>query len=80
MRLKLLLGVVCAMLLLLPAAALAETPSESAYSGTGAVQVETAGENTLPFTGINVAAVGGLALVLLGTGIVVRRTTRPNTD
>lgn len=80
MRLKFLLGVVCALMLLLPAAAIADTPSESAYSGSGAEQVETAGTNSLPFTGINVAAVAGLAVVLLGTGLVLRRTTRAHTD
>lgn len=79
MRFRVLLGVVCALLLVLPAAAFADTPSESAYSGSGAEQVN-ASSTTLPFTGIDVGAVAVAATVLLGTGLVLRRSTRAKTD
>ncbi len=74
-RMIVLVGV-CALMLLLPVAASADTPSESAYSGQGAEQVNASQTGSLPFTGINVATVGGIAVVLLGSGLLLRRNTR----
>jgi hypothetical protein len=42
-------------------------------SGTGA---HTSGVGTLPFTGLNLALVAALALLLLASGLVLHRMTR----
>jgi hypothetical protein len=81
MKVRIVVAIVCVAMLAVAAPAFAESPAQTAYSGTGATQVSSA-ENTgasLPFTGINVTALGAIAVVLLGTGFVLRRTTRART-
>lgn len=85
MRKLLLLGL-CAILLGTAAPALANSPSQGAYGGTGnnqlsQVQGTTSNSNastssSLPFTGLNVPVLAGIAIVLLGTGVVLRIRTR----
>lgn len=59
--------------LALAAPALAASPGQDAYGGTGASQV-TAG--SLPFTGLNLLTLIAVAAALIGTGFVVRRSVR----
>jgi hypothetical protein len=68
--------------LALPALALAQSPTQSVYGGTGANQVSQvtqSSQRTLPFTGINLAVVGAVGAVLLGTGFLLRRSSRAST-
>ena len=68
--------------LALPALALAQSPIQSVYGGTGAnqiSQVAQSSQNALPFTGINLAVVGAVGAVLVGTGFVLRRSSRAST-
>jgi hypothetical protein len=64
--------------------AMASSPTNSAYSGPGAsqlTQVQTqspvtttkASDSSLPFTGLNLAVVGLVAVVLAGSGLILRR-------
>jgi uncharacterized membrane protein len=83
---KLLLIGLCAILLGTAVPAFADTPSQGAYGGNGnnqlsKVQSNTASKNattasTLPFTGLNVLVVAGIAVVLLGAGLTLRSRTR----
>lgn len=76
MKIRLVVAVVCIAMLAFAAPALAD-PTENAYSGTGATQISSADNSeALPFTGINLTALGAIAVVLLGTGFVLRRTSR----
>jgi glutamate-1-semialdehyde aminotransferase len=66
--------------LVLAACALANGPAQSAYGGPGNVvqtvsTQQTVGAGTLPFTGVNVAAILSVAVVLLATGTLLRRRT-----
>jgi hypothetical protein len=71
------LGALC----LSAAPAMAAAPTNSAYGGLGANQVSqvqstastaSASAGTLPFTGLNLAVVGLVAVVLAGSGLVLR--------
>lgn len=84
---KLLLIGLCAILLGTAVPAFADTPSQGAYGGNGnnqlsKVQSNTASKttattaSTLPFTGLNVPLVAGIAVVLLGAGMTLRTRTR----
>ena len=83
---KLLLLCLCAILLGTAAPALANSPSQGAYGGTGNNQLSQVQSNTsdttasssstLPFTGLNVPVVAAIAVALLGTGVVLRIRTR----
>jgi hypothetical protein len=83
---KLLLIALCGILLGTAVPAFADTPSQGAYGGNGnnqlsKVQSNTASKNdttasTLPFTGLNVPLVAGIAVVLLGAGLTLRTRTR----
>lgn len=82
---KLLLIGLCAILLGTAAApALAGTPSQGAYGGNGNNQLSKVQSNTatktttstLPFTGLNVPVMAGIAVVLLGAGLTLRTRTR----
>ena len=84
---KLLLVVLCGMALVTAAPAMAANPTQGAYSGTGANQLSQvqsdatsqspAGTSgTLPFTGMNLGLVAGVAITLMGSGLVLRRRTR----
>jgi hypothetical protein len=86
---KLLVGVLCSILLGVAAPALANSPSQGAYGGNGnnqlsQVQSNTASKtsatsaSTLPFTGLNVPVIIGIAVVLVGAGLTLR--TRMRTD
>ena len=90
MRIRILIAVVVVMLAL-AAPAFASNPTDNAYAGTGATQIHNTGTtgttegtdssaSTLPFTGINVGVVGAIAVALMGTGFVLRRSTRARTD
>jgi hypothetical protein len=84
MRKLLLLGL-CAILLGTAAPALANSPSQGAYGGTGnnqlsQVQGTTSNTNasssgSLPFTGLNLPVLAGIAVVLLGAGVALRIRT-----
>lgn len=83
---KLLLPCLFAILLGTAAPALANSPSQGAYGGTGnnqlsQVQGDTsdttaASSGTLPFTGLNVPVVAAIAVSLLGAGVALRIRTR----
>jgi opacity protein-like surface antigen len=81
---KLLLIGLCAILLGTAAPALATSPSQSAYGGTGNNQLSQVQSNTasksssssLPFTGLNVPALVGIAVLLGGAGVALRMRTR----
>jgi hypothetical protein len=69
------LGALC----LSAAPAMASSPTNSAYSGSGATQISqvqtpvTTSTSSLPFTGLNLAVVGLVAVVLAGSGLILRR-------
>jgi hypothetical protein len=75
---RVLLIMLCLGALCLSAAPAMASPTNSAYSGTGATQISqvqsTAKPSTsaLPFTGLNLAVVGLVAVVLAGSGLVLR--------
>jgi cobalamin biosynthesis Mg chelatase CobN len=83
---KLLLPCLCAILLGTAATALANSPSQGAYGGTGNSQLSqvqsktsdttASSSSTLPFTGLNLPVVAAIAVALLGTGVVLRIRTR----
>ncbi|HEY1566309.1 MAG TPA: hypothetical protein VGF68_04805 [Solirubrobacteraceae bacterium] len=84
---KVLLVCVCAILLGTAAPALANSPSQGAYGGTGnnqlsQVQGDTSNKtastssSTLPFTGLSLPVLAGIAVVLLGAGVTLRIRTR----
>jgi hypothetical protein len=82
---KLLLIGLCAILLGTAAPALANSPSQGAYGGTGNNQLSQVQGNTasksnastssLPFTGLNVPLVAGIAVLLAGAGLALRIKT-----
>ena len=80
---KLLLIGLCAILLGTAAPALATSPSQSAYGGTGNNQLSQVQSNTasksssssLPFTGLNVPVLAAIAVVLGGAGLALRIKT-----
>jgi hypothetical protein len=52
-------------------------PGQNAQGGLpGQTGVHTGGPGTLPFTGLNLALVAGVALLLLVSGVLLHRTTR----
>jgi hypothetical protein len=67
------LALVFVVALAFAAPAVAASPGQDAYGGTGASQV-TAG--SLPFTGMNLVTLVVVGAVLLGTGIVIRHSVR----
>jgi hypothetical protein len=78
---RVLLIMLCLGALCLSAAPALASPTNSAYSGTGATQisqvqsVQTAAKpstSALPFTGLNLAVVGLVAVVLAGSGLILR--------
>jgi hypothetical protein len=86
---KLLLVILCGVLLGTAAPALANSPSQGAYGGTGnnqlsQVQGTTANNaastnsSSLPFTGLNLPVLAGIAVVLLAAGVALR--VRTSTD
>jgi hypothetical protein len=83
---KLLLIGLCAILLGTAAPALANSPSQGAYGGTGNNQLSQVQGNTasrsnasatssLPFTGLNVPVIAGIAVLLAGAGLALRIKT-----
>lgn len=79
---KLALVVLSCAMLAFAAPAMADSPSTGTYSSVGATQVTRAQtpssndvQNTLPFTGMNVSTLALIAVVLIGSGIVLRRRT-----
>ena len=46
-------------------------------TGANALGTPTAGSGTLPFTGLNLATIAVIALLLVACGLVLRRVTRP---
>jgi opacity protein-like surface antigen len=85
---KLLLIGLCAILLSTAAPALATSPSQSAYGGTGNNQLSQVQSNTasksssgsLPFTGLNVSTLAGIAVLLVGAGLALRMKTRSDSQ
>lgn len=74
---RILLVALCLGALCLSAAPALASPTNSAYSGPGAsqvsqVQTTTSSSGSLPFTGLNLAVVGLVAIVLAGSGLVLR--------
>lgn len=87
MKLRLLLVVLCSLAIALASASLAfaQGPTQSAYSGPGASQISQVGttadsQATLPFTGMDLGLIAVVAVVLVGTGVVLRRVTKGSTD
>lgn len=61
------------------AAAASSAPAKSAYNGQANVQSQVAGAvdaQTLPFTGLSLALIVGVAVLLLVSGIMLRRASR----
>jgi hypothetical protein len=86
---KMIVVALCGLVLGIAAPAMANTPSQGAYGGTGNNQLSqvqsltsqtsptaTTASSTLPFTGLNVGLLAGVAVVLLGAGLVLRVRTR----
>jgi hypothetical protein len=84
---KMIVVALCGLVLSVAAPAMANTPSQGAYGGTGNNQLSqvqsltsqktaTTASSTLPFTGLNVGLLAGVAVVLLGAGLVLRIRTR----
>lgn len=86
-------ALVCAFVLALAPAALAQSPATSAYGGACSTPSlcnsssiaskstpRTTAATSLPFTGINVLEVAAMGLVLAGAGLAVRRGRRPGND
>jgi hypothetical protein len=74
---RFLLVAMCVGALCVSAAPALASPTNSAYSGPGASQVsqvQTTGTSagSLPFTGLNLAVVGFVAVVLAGSGLMLR--------
>lgn len=67
------LALVFVVALAFAAPAVAASPGQDAYGGTGASQ-QSAG--SLPFTGLNLATLVVVAAALLATGIVIRHSVR----
>ena len=72
-----------ALLLLAPAAAVAQTPSQDAYGGTlgeqlggGGGQVVNASGGGLPFTGLDLAVIVLIGLTLVAVGAALRHASR----
>jgi hypothetical protein len=70
-------------MLLFVAPALAANPAQDAYGAlsgaTGSTGGTTTTSGTLPFTGLNLAAILALAVIMLAIGVAVRvRATRSN--
>ncbi len=75
---RVLLIMLCLGALCLSAAPAMASPTNSAYSGTGATQISQVqtpakSSSSLPFTGLNLAVVGLVAVVLAGSGLILRR-------
>lgn len=78
----------CGILLGSAAPALANSPSGTTYGGTGNNQLSqvqgvsnttstsAASSGTLPFTGLNVGVLAGVAMLLLASGVALRIKTR----
>lgn len=84
---KILLVGLCGIVLGIAAPAMASSPSQGAYGGTGNTQLSqvqskttskspAAASSTLPFTGMNLGLLAGVAVVLLGSGLALRIRTR----
>jgi hypothetical protein len=86
MKTILLIALATAMLAV-AAPALAQSPTQGAYSGTGANQVSsldststtTTSASTLPFTGLDLGAVSAVGIAMLGTGFLLRRRAKSDT-
>lgn len=85
----LLLCVVCSLALASAAPALANSPTQGAYQGPGSNQLSqvqdkptnssasVASGNTLPFTGLSIPMLAVIAVVMVGTGLVLRSKSGP---
>jgi hypothetical protein len=66
------------------ALAAANGPAQTGYNGVQNVQHQVAsgvaGSATLPFTGLSLALIVAVAVLLLVTGIVLRRASRRSTQ
>ena len=82
---------VALMSLAFASSALAQSATEDAYSGTAGVQqfggpsnsqlvASTSPESSssLPFTGLDLGLVAIVGIALVGTGLIIRRASRPN--
>jgi hypothetical protein len=80
-RLRLIAGASIVAMNTFVASAFAQSPAEQVYGGQGGnVQQDVAGEGVasgaLPFTGMDLALMAIAALLLVATGLVIRRLTR----
>jgi hypothetical protein len=88
MRNLLIVGL-CGIVLGVAAPAMASSPSQGAYGGSGNSQLSqvqsqntttsptaTTAGSTLPFTGLNLGMLGGVAIVMMGAGLALRIRTR----
>ncbi len=80
---RFLLVALCLGALCVSAAPALASPTNSAYSGPGAsqvsqVQTTSSSNSSLPFTGLNLALVGLVAVVLAGSGLVLRYRSSEN--
>jgi hypothetical protein len=85
-------AIVCAFVLALAPAALAQSPATLAYGGEcstpslctsssiGSKSPKPTAATALPFTGINLLEVAAMGLVLAGAGVAMRRSRRPGND
>ena len=85
MKLRLLVVVLCGLAIALASSTLAfaQGPTQSAYSGAGASQISQIGSSSndaLPFTGMDLGLITAVAVVLVGTGLVLRRVSKGSTD
>jgi hypothetical protein len=57
--------------------ALAQSPTESGYGGTGgSIQSDVESGGSLPFTGLDLLMLVGAAILLLAAGLTLRRVGR----
>lgn len=77
------LMLVCTAMLAVAAPAFAaSSPAQNAYGGEGATQnsrtlsTSESTQSTLPFTGLNAGVVVAIGVLLVGGGLVIRRTVR----
>lgn len=77
LRTAIFLGVICAVVLAVAAPALAASPAQNAYSQFSQFNQS---KSSLPFTGINVATIALIGVVLMGAGLAVRYRVRARLD
>jgi hypothetical protein len=85
MRTRFILVLVLSAALVVPSAALAETPGDDTYSDVLTRQVASdpgtsASQGSVPFTGLEVGLIVLVATALLGAGFAIRYASRPRAE